>query len=365
MVLGVSTPDAPMSRRWVTFLWFWAGWTGLALFLGVSSSLAYVSVGNRPRWWLSIRMSLAETYVWALLTPPVMALARRFPLTRATVKTNLPLHIAASLVISFLKLIADQMLRQLLFGFSTYILVTSLAPNLLFYWGIVAAAHGLAYYRSGKDRELRESQLEARLAEARLQVLQMQLHPHFLFNSLNAISELVHEDTETADRMITGLSDLLREVLVAGQHDAQHVTLGRELDILNRYLDIQQARFGDRLRVDITVEPTVHQALVPYLLLQPLVENAIRHGLSAHADAGYIRIGASRDAGTLILRIQDDGRGFTTGDKQGEGVGLGNTRARLTALYGASHRLNIENAPDGGGVVTIVLPLTFTSAEAT
>src|SRR5262245_31654190 len=122
MVVGVSAPAAPMTRRSVTFLWFWAGWTGLALFLGVSSSLAYVSVGNRPRWWLSIRMSLAETYVWALLTPLVVALARRFPLTRATLKTTLPLHVATSLVISFSKLIVDQMLRVFLFGFSTYIL---------------------------------------------------------------------------------------------------------------------------------------------------------------------------------------------------------------------------------------------------
>jgi two-component system, LytTR family, sensor kinase len=366
MVLGVLAEDTSMTRRWATFLWIWVGWTALALFLGISSSLAYLSVGNRPRWWLSIRMSLVETYVWALLTPLVMMLAHRFPFTRATLTTSLPLHIAASLIVSFLKLIADQMLRRMLFGFSTYVLVTSLAPNLLFYWGIVAAAHGFAYYRSSKERELRASQLEARLAEARLQVLRMQLHPHFLFNTLHTISELVHEDPETADRMITGLSDLLREVLEAGQHEAvQEVPLRRELDILDRYIEIQQARFGDRLRLEITVEPGLHRALVPHLLLQPLVENAIRHGLSTRADAGRIRIGVRGEAGTLALRIQDDGGGLDGIDSHHqERVGLGNTRARLSALYGDAHRVDIQNASGGGVIVTVIMPLKFTPGEA-
>ncbi len=222
-----------MTRRWATFVWYWVGWTGLALFLGISSSLAYLSIGNPPRWSLTIRMSLVEIYVWALLAPGVSALARRFPITRASRWTSIPVHVAASLIVSATKLVVDQLLRRALFGFSTYVLFTSLAPNILFYWGIVAAAHGFSYYRTSQERELRASQLEARLAQARLQLLQMQLHPHFLFNTLNAISELVHEDPETADRMITGLSDLLREVLDAGRDElVQEVTLRRELQLL-------------------------------------------------------------------------------------------------------------------------------------
>jgi two-component system LytT family sensor kinase len=341
--------------RWVAWMWMWAGWTGLALFLGISSSLAYMSVGNPPRWSLTIRMALVETYVWAIIAPFVMSLARRFPFTRATLWPSLAVHIPASLIISFLKLVIDQALRVRLFGFSTYMLISSLAPNILFYWGIAAAAHGLAYYRSSKEKDLRASQLEARLAETRLQLLQMQLHPHFLFNTLHTISELVHEDPETADRMITGLSDLLRETLITG--DVREVPLRRELELLQRYLEIQQARFGDRLHVDIDIDPTVRDACVPHLLLQPVVENAIRHGLGARVDAGHIRITARQDAGTLVLSVHDDGQGLGKETGVQERVGLGNTRARLQELYGSAHRVDIQDAPGGGAVVTLVIPL--------
>jgi two-component system, LytTR family, sensor kinase len=361
MASGTQQEEKAMTRRWVTLTWALIGWTGLALFLGISSSLAYLSVGNPPRWSLTIRMSLVETYVWALLAPIVMALARRFPFTRATLGTSLPAHLLAGLVISFLKLVIDQVLRQALFGFSTYLLFTSLAPNLLFYWGIVAATHSFGYYRSSKDRELRASQLEARLAQARLQVLQMQLHPHFLFNTLNTISELVHEDPETADRMIAGLSDLLREVLVSGQEPVHKVPLRRELEVLARYLEIQQARFGDRLQVEVAVDPGIGDGLVPHLLLQPIVENAIRHGLATRADAGRIHIAARRDAAMLVLTVQDDGRGLERAeDAQREGVGLGNTRARLEALYGPAHRVTIEDAPRRGVIVTVAIPFERT-----
>jgi two-component system LytT family sensor kinase len=341
--------------RWAAWLWFWAGWTALALFLGISSSLAYLSVGNPPRWSLTIRMALAETYVWAILAPFVTMLARRFPFTAATLLRSLAVHVPASLIVSLAKLIVDQMLRRILFGFSTYILFTSLAPNFLFYWAIVAVAHGLGYYREGKEKELRASQLETRLAHARLQLLQMQLHPHFLFNTLNAISELVHEDPETADRMIAGLSDLLREALAAG--DVREVTLRREIDVLQRYLDIQQARFGDRLRVDINLDPDVAGAVVPHLLLQPLVENAIRHGVGARSDAGRIRIAARAAAGRLIVTVEDDGQGLAEEKGVREGVGLGNTRARLLELYGPAQSLEIRRGVNGGAVVTLQMPL--------
>jgi two-component system LytT family sensor kinase len=347
-----------MTRRWITWVWIWVGWTGLALFLGISSSLAYISVGNPPLWSLTIRMALADTYVWALIAPFVMALARRFPFTRATVWSSLPVHLVASLAICVAKLIVDRVLRWMLFRFSGYMLISSLAPNFLFYWAIVAAAHGFAYYRSGKEKELRASQLEARLAEARLQLLQMQLHPHFLFNTLHTISELVHDDPETADRMITGLSDLLRESLAAG--DVCEVPLRRELELLDRYIEIQQARFGDRLRVDIDVDAEVLDAHVPHLILQPVVENAIRHGLGARANAGRVQIEAGRDGDNLRLRVEDDGEGLEKGSGGvRERIGLGNTRARLQELYGPTQQLEIQEASTRGTVVTIVIPLRF------
>ena len=343
-----------MKGRAVTWIWILAGWTGLALFLGISSSLAYMAVGNPPRWSLTIRMALAEIYVWALIAPGVMALARRFPFTRATIGRSLAVHIPASLVISLAKLIVDQALRRWLFGFDGYVLITSLAPNFLFYWGIVAAAHGFAYYRSSRERELRASLLEARLATARLQLLQMQLHPHFLFNTLNAISELVHEDPETADRMITGLSELLREALIAG--DRQQVPLRRELELVRRYLDIQQARFGDRLQVEIEVDETIMDALVPHFVLQPLVENAIRHGIGARSDAGRVLIRAHADHDSLRIDVEDDGAGLKEAGAS-EGIGLGNTRKRLEALYGPGASVRVRDDPRGGAIVTVTIPL--------
>jgi two-component system, LytTR family, sensor kinase len=340
--------------RWLAWFWYWAGWTALALFLGISSSLAYLSVGNPPRWSLTLRMSLAETYVWAGIAPFVTMLARRFPFTRATIWRSLPVHVAASIVISLIKLSIDRVIRKALFGFSTYMLISSVAPNVLFYWGIVAAAHGFGYYRASKEKELRASQLEARLAQARLQLLQMQLHPHFLFNTLHTISELVHEDPETADNMISGLSELLRETLYAG--DGREVPLRREMDVLRRYLDIQRTRFADRLQIDIDIDPRAHDALVPLLLLQPIVENAIHHGLGSRAAAGRVRVVARPDGERLIITIEDNGRGLHAESGLQEGVGLGNTRARLEQLYGTRHTVSIENAPGGGAIVTVSIP---------
>jgi two-component system LytT family sensor kinase len=351
-----------MKPRWIVWAWTWIGWTGLAVFLGISSSLAYVAVGNPPRWSLTIRMSLAEIYVWALVAPLVMKLARRFPFRRATLWRSLPVHVVAGLGISVVKLIVDQQLRLLLFGFRNYVLITSLAPNLLFYWGIVAAAHGFSYYRSSKERELRASQLEARLAHARLQLLQMQLHPHFLFNTLHTISELVHEDPETADRMITGLSELLREALAASA--TREVPLRRELELLERYLEIQRARFGDRLTVEIDVEPRALDALVPHLALQPIVENAIRHGIGSRSAHGRVRISAACASGSLQIDVKDDGRGLEQeAEDIVEGIGLGNTRERLLALYGDDGRVAMRSSPEGGVVTTVIVPLRFAATD--
>jgi two-component system LytT family sensor kinase len=339
--------------RWSMLAWMWLGWTALAVFLGVSSSLAYLAVGNPPRWSLTIRMALAETYVWAAIAPLVVALARRFPFTRATLLTSLPVHAVAAVVVSLIKIVIDQRIRQTLFGFRTYLLISSLAPSLLFYGAIVAAAHGAAYYRASKERELRAAQLEARLAQSRLQVLQMQLHPHFLFNTLHTISELVHEDPETADAMIAGLSDLLREALASGQ--AREVPLARELDLLERYLDIQRVRFGDRLHVDVDIASSIATVLVPHLVLQPIVENALRHGIIPGA-TGTVTISAAVVDGMLRLCVQDDGRGFNPGG-DGEGVGLRNTRERLETLYGDRAGLRIAPAPAGGTLVEMLIPV--------
>jgi LytS/YehU family sensor histidine kinase len=200
------------------------------------------------------------------------------------------------------------------------------------------------------------------LATTRLQVLGMQLQPHFLFNTLNTIAELVHQRPAEAERMITGLSHLLRETLHAGLVD--RVPLDRELRLLDHYLEIQRARFGDRLSVVIDVDDRARDALVPSLLLQPLVENAIKHGIGARAGAGRIELVARRSPDTLVIEIRDDGRGLGSGVLH-EGVGLGNGRSRLDTLYGAGrYRLDIANRDGGGAAVLIELPLQTQLAEA-
>jgi two-component system LytT family sensor kinase len=218
---------------------------------------------------------------------------------------------------------------------------------------ILAAAHGLRYYRTSRERELRASQLEARLAETRLMLLSMQLQPHFLFNTLNAISELVHEDPEAADRMIAGLSLLLRETLEKGA--APEVDVRRELHLLSCYIDIQRVRFGDRLQVSVDVDPRVLDATIPMLLMQPLVENAIRHGLSRYAESGRIAVTAQLVSGHVEVTIQDDGRGLSRGEPQ-EGIGLGNTRARLEALFGETFALDVAQHDGGGVLVRVSFP---------
>jgi signal transduction histidine kinase len=342
-------------RSRLVWLSVWAGYTLLALFLAVTSSLTYVSMGNPARWSLSIGRALVEWWAWAALTPAILWLARRYPLRQRDWPASLAVHAAAAIVIGFFKLAADQQLLRLAVGVRGYLLLSGFAFNLLFYFAIVAAAHGVGYYRASRERELQASHLEARLAETRLQLLQMQLQPHFLFNTLNAISELVHEDPETADRMIGGLSELLRETLDAGS--GPDVALAREVELLERYLAIQKVRFGDRLQVSIRVHEASRAARVPMLLLQPIVENSIRHGIGSRAHAGRIDIASRRDGDTLVVEVHDDGIGLPEeGTGLREGLGLANTRARLQEFFGPAHRLDVMNAEDGGVTVRLTMP---------
>ena len=226
--------------------------------------------------------------------------------------------------------------------------------NLLIYWVIVSVHHAFDYYRQVQERELRAAELEKRLAQARLQALQMQLNPHFLFNTLHAISSLMHKEVEAADRMITRLSDLLRYALEST--DAQEVPLRQELDFLERYLEIEQTRFGDRLAVRVDVAPDTLDALVPNLVLQPLVENAIRHGIEPRSQGGRIELRCRRENGRLVLEVRDNGVGLSPNGKLEEGVGLSNTRARLEQLYGEKHSFAFGEAPGGGLAVRLELP---------
>ena len=210
----------------------------------------------------------------------------------------------------------------------------------------------ISYFRQARDRE----QLEARLERAQLQTLKLQLQPHFLFNTLNTITALIGVDPRVAERMVSGLSELLRLSLRnAGE---QEVPLSRELELLEHYVDIQQIRFRDRLTVTLEVAPDAMQALVPNFILQPLVENAIRHGIGPRAAPGHVDVRAYRENGSLHLRVADNGVGERVRpfEATGEGIGLGNTKARLEHLYGSAHAFSARGGSTGGFVVDIVIP---------
>lgn len=317
--------------------------------------------------WGGMAWHYLENYgVWVPLTFGIFWLGRRYPLDQKYWLQNGLVHVVAGIGVAVLKsaiCLAVGLLSQddpleldlspsfiLFFFFATFYI------NFLIYWIILGLIQALAYYRKYRDRELRASQLEARLAQTQLQVLKMQLHPHFLFNTLNAISALIHKDVELADRMIARLGDLLRSTLESANQ--QEVPLKQELDFIGPYLEIEQARLGERLSVHLDVDPEVMDATVPNLILQPLVENAIRHGIAPRAEPGRIEIRARREQDVLTLTVQDDGPGLANGhaDKCKEGVGLANTRARLQQLYGPAHRFELRNGAGRGLAVTVAIP---------
>jgi two-component system, LytTR family, sensor kinase len=228
--------------------------------------------------------------------------------------------------------------------------------EMMTYWAIIGFSHAAGYFQQAQDRALRAANLETRLAEAQLQALQRQLHPHFLFNTLNGISALMHRDVDAADRMLVRLSDLLRMAL--DRRSAQEVPLSDDLEFLAKYLEIEQARFGDRLAVRYDIDPETLDALVPNLLLQPLVENSVRHAIAARSDGGIIELTSRRVGESLELKVRDNGPGLPKDrtPSPSPGVGLANTRSRLEHLYGASQHLQFSDTPGGGLTVTVVIP---------
>ena len=232
------------------------------------------------------------------------------------------------------------------------------------YWTIVGLSHAVLYYRESEDRALRTSQLETRLVEAQLKTLQQQLHPHFLFNTLHAISALMHRDVEAADRTLIRLSDLLRLTLEhIGQ---QEIPLEAELDFLAKYLQIEQTRFADRLVVRFDVQPETLETLVPNLILQPLVENAIKHGVSKRSGPGHIDISARRDGDKLRMEVRDDGVGLSEDALTAlqKGIGVSTTRARLQHLFGADYRFEFHRQASGLAVVIAIPWLTEPRSRA-
>jgi sensor histidine kinase YesM len=314
-----------------------------------------------------LALNLVYWYVPALLAPTIMALALRYRLGRTRWSTQVAVHLTGVLVYSVAYTIVLLAARWILFQearpatyptFWNYARLTYLLQldfMLMTYLSLVGLAHALAYRRELDSRALDAAHLETRLVEAQLQALQRQLHPHFLFNTLNTISGLMRTNIDAADQMIDRLGDLLRMTLHSS--GTQEVALKRELDVLQKYLEIEQTRFGNRLRVTMSIDPETLDALVPNLLLQPLVENAVRHGIAPHLRPGSIRIQAARDTDRLKIEIVDSGAGLPPDRLMAlnRGVGLDNTRARLEHLYPSAHRFTFSNLDDGF-CVTVVVP---------
>lgn len=303
---------------------------------------------------------LVFTYGWAVLAPLVMATARRYPVWGRQRGRNWFVQVAGLVTFVLLHVALFSLATSALdpaAGISTFpiafarALVTWTVLDAVVFCMLVAVHHAVVYYRVSKDRALRTSQLEANLAQAQLQMLRMQLQPHFLFNTLHSISALMHKDVRRADSMVAALSDLLRMSLQ--NIGAQEVPLQSEIEFLQRYLEIMRLRFGDRLSVSIDVDPDVSDARVPNLFLQPLVENSFRHGFG-DLGQGSIAITVRREGDMLRCDVADNGRGLRAGHK--EGVGLASTRQRLAHLYGDRHTFALRGAPGEGAHVTMAIP---------
>jgi two-component system LytT family sensor kinase len=356
-------------------------WTVLGLFY-FSQGLTQSLVSHDPTpWWHYLLAWLSGVYIWALLTPVILFLGRQFPIDRLPLVPAIALHLVLAAGFSVFELSIDSVLylRLHLFplvmsefgGTLVRLLVTGFHGGILQYWMVLGAQWGVLYYQRYQERsrdvlrfELRASALQSQLVRAQLTALKMQLQPHFLFNTLNAITVLVRQQrSRDAEQMLGHLGDLLRRVLE--DIDAQEVSLRRELEYLKIYLAIEQVRFSDRLRVEISADPAALDATVPQLILQPIVENAIRHGIGRRSSAGQILISASKINGGVELRVEDDGPGLPpNGSVSNQGIGLANTRARLQQLYGDGASLDIKDGNQGGVVATVNFPFRCSNLES-
>jgi two-component sensor histidine kinase len=367
--LGESGPRPPLRRSLLTprarrLAIGAAVWALVGVLDGAESYYKRLGTVYQMTWGEAVAAGLLLWGGWMLVWLALFAAARRYPLVGPRWLRRAPAYLLAGCVCVLAKLAFDYPIAVVFFcpgieerpwaeyfggllpayGFRYY----------LIYWGLVGVAHALNSFRQLGDRERRAAKLEAKLASAQLQMLRLQLHPHFLFNTLNAISALIHKDVEVADRMVAQLGDLLR--LLLDRFGAPEVTLEEELEFLNRYLEIEQERFGARLRVREQIEAGSQRAWVPPLILQPLVENALKHGIGPGKKGGRITLRARRDRkqGLLRLEVEDNGVGLAADYRHG--VGLSNTCARLRQLYPGAYRFELRAAPGGGTLAVLELP---------
>lgn len=374
-------------RQSAEFLWFWPKsrikrwliifgiWTVVAL-ISAFNWYYWRDLGNMDNpwsWYMLIVAKLSVWYVWAVLTFFILWLGRRVTLDRLGWRRWFAAHLGLSIgCVGAYMIVYDIVIVALLgyplsleaFGnFVGALFHQHLSYFFLAYWAIIGVDYAIGYYKKFRERELRAAQLERRLAEAQLESLKAQLQPHFLFNTLNMISAYMHSDVYAAERMLIKLSDMLR--LSLRQMQGQRITLKKEMELIRLYLEIQQARFKDRLEIKIDIDPALLDALVPCLILQPLVENSIRHGVAPHSKRALVQISASRENGTLMLRVADTGPGLPPDwtDNSETGIGLSNTRERLKQLYGHRQSFVLRSREAHGVEAIICVPYSESSDE--
>lgn len=353
-------PPAP-HRRVPVWLFVSAAWLGPAL---LAAFRAYVQsrIGNgEPVTVRGVVWEAGDWLIYALFTPAVFWFARRLPLVPGTLARRLPAHLLAAVVLCAAWAGGGILLSWTLFGTTPYgsgfvgWFVTSLPFGVAVYFAVLGVEHAVFYFVEARQRETQSARLAAQLADARLGALRMQLQPHFLLNSLNAVTVIVRDrDTATATRVLEQLGDLLRRVMRSDR--PQEVALAEELEFVRQYLAIEQVRFPDRLRPEFVVPDALRTAAVPEFLLQPLVENAIRHGLARRVGATLLQVAARREGDDLVLTVTDDGPGPEPAAAPAEGVGLGNTRERLSTLFGNRASLTLSRTPEGGAAATVRVP---------
>ena len=350
--------------RWRKWSFYALCWTIPALVALSYYHLNRILTASEVNWIYGIMTSMPWWYIWAIMTPVILWVARKYPVTRDTWKRVVPsvyiplmlLLLAAHATINLLLFRATGLHDTLNYSLLQVHFTSRMHVNAMAFWTVLGFYNAFDYYRKYQEREKQASLLELQLAQANLRALKMQLNPHFLFNTLHSVSALVRKnENPAAIKMLGRLGEFLR--LALENQGTQLVTLNEELDFLERYLEIEKIRFQERLQVSKDVDAGLLDHSVPNLILQPIVENAIHHGIAPHSHAGQIQIRAFQQDGKLIMQVEDDGPGMKKPEVARKGVGLSNTQERLERLYGKNQELKLMNGKDGGLLVHIEIPL--------
>ena len=367
---GADRPYQRLSSRELLLIFLF--WTSLATVSAVSRLLDPRGFGFRVMSPAGpIALAFIEAWIWALFTPLIFWLSSRVSLARSKWIVRIPMIIVVGLAVAMAVYFVLDVARDVIFenalrrGGSVFAPFRDLGRfrfvnQLLVFFSILAAGFAREYFLRDQSRQRESVELQAQLAEARLDALRMQVNPHFLFNTLNAISALVERDPAGVRRMIARLSELLRHTIDRNRSD--EVPLREELAFIRRYIEIMEIRFQGRLRVRMEIENEILDALVPDFILQPIVENALEHGVSRAAGAGEITIAARRDGDRVILTVRDNGPGISENVGRG-GVGVANTRERIEHLYGDQGKLMLAPAAEGGTIAEILIPFRAAGAS--